>query len=174
MAATQAANVALGKGSICVPEPIVKTCKMCPEMEEAAKEFVVEAMRTFTIEREVAECVKRKFDEKFGAKWHCIVGRRFAPHVSYEPNHYIYMQVGDEVSNKALDLKCLCSNDAAKNQQFDVVPRSLFSCRLCYCLKVEKQQQSKHDYRRSLRPLFVHPVLVDRGKNRTKFFVFCP
>lgn len=91
MAATKSAT------PVEIPEAEVKTCKMSSEMEEAAKEYVKAGIKKYAMEKEVAEYVKRKFDKRFGPKWHCIVGRHFASHVSYEPDHYIYMKIGEEV-----------------------------------------------------------------------------
>eukprot|EP01054_Gregarina_sp_Poly1_P011159 Gregarina_sp_Poly_1__11158@NODE_908_length_5757_cov_78_501406_g647_i0_p6_GENE_NODE_908_length_5757_cov_78_501406_g647_i0NODE_908_length_5757_cov_78_501406_g647_i0_p6_ORF_typecomplete_len112_score10_78Dynein_light/PF01221_18/3_3e26_NODE_908_length_5757_cov_78_501406_g647_i0196531 len=64
---------------------------------QAAIELACLAVSTFKTELEVAEYIKQKFDERFGPKWHCVVGRHFASHVSYEPNHYVYLKVGREV-----------------------------------------------------------------------------
>lgn len=64
---------------------------------QVAIDLVCEALAHLKCEVEVAEFIKKKFDEQFGTKWHCVVGRHFASHVSYEPNHYVYLKVGREV-----------------------------------------------------------------------------
>eukprot|EP00382_Lankesteria_abbotti_P006101 CAMPEP_0113849090 /NCGR_PEP_ID=MMETSP0372-20130328/2893_1 /TAXON_ID=340204 /ORGANISM="Lankesteria abbotti" /LENGTH=74 /DNA_ID=CAMNT_0000818753 /DNA_START=185 /DNA_END=409 /DNA_ORIENTATION=+ /assembly_acc=CAM_ASM_000359 len=66
-------------------------------MKEDAINFCVEAVAANSTERDVAIEVKKKFDTKYGSKWHCVVGRHFASHISYEPRHYIHVQVGQEV-----------------------------------------------------------------------------
>ncbi|XP_055388520.1 dynein light chain 1, cytoplasmic-like [Condylostylus longicornis] len=80
-----------------IPEPEFKTCKMNEEMALTAKDYILSGLKKYGLEKEVAEYIKRKFDKKFGPKWHCIVGRHFASHVSYEPDHYLYCKVGEEV-----------------------------------------------------------------------------
>ena len=38
--------------------------------------------------------IKEKFDEKYGSNWHCVVGRSFSSHVSYEAKHYMFFYEG--------------------------------------------------------------------------------
>eukprot|EP01056_Protomagalhaensia_sp_Gyna25_P001099 Protomagalhaensia_sp_Gyna_25__1098@NODE_1536_length_1757_cov_579_362049_g1247_i0_p2_GENE_NODE_1536_length_1757_cov_579_362049_g1247_i0NODE_1536_length_1757_cov_579_362049_g1247_i0_p2_ORF_typecomplete_len117_score20_65Dynein_light/PF01221_18/6_3e27PEPutilisers_N/PF05524_13/0_1_NODE_1536_length_1757_cov_579_362049_g1247_i012401590 len=75
----------------------VRNKDMSDEHLEAAIDLACEAVATFKTELEVAEFIKQNFDVRFGPKWHCVVGRHFASHVSYEPNHYVYLKVGREV-----------------------------------------------------------------------------
>eukprot|EP01057_Protomagalhaensia_wolfi_P005813 Protomagalhaensia_wolfi_Nauph_80__5812@NODE_726_length_2065_cov_1519_877098_g542_i0_p4_GENE_NODE_726_length_2065_cov_1519_877098_g542_i0NODE_726_length_2065_cov_1519_877098_g542_i0_p4_ORF_typecomplete_len115_score30_15Dynein_light/PF01221_18/1_2e27_NODE_726_length_2065_cov_1519_877098_g542_i013371681 len=75
----------------------VRNKDMSDEHLDAAIDLACEAVATFKTELEVAEYIKQNFDSRFGPKWHCVVGRHFASHVSYEPNHYVYLKVGREV-----------------------------------------------------------------------------
>ncbi|EZG55287.1 dynein light chain [Gregarina niphandrodes] len=73
------------------------TDRMRPEEKERALGWAVEAVNRFDSEMDVARFLKDNFDSAFGDKWHCVVGRHFASHVSYENEHYIYFKIGREV-----------------------------------------------------------------------------
>ncbi|RFU72746.1 dynein light chain [Trichoderma arundinaceum] len=53
-----------------------------------------EAMAKFTIEKDIAQHIKRTFDERKGPTWHCIVGRNFGSFVTHETKHFIYFYLG--------------------------------------------------------------------------------
>ncbi|RPB25258.1 dynein light chain LC8-type [Terfezia boudieri ATCC MYA-4762] len=53
-----------------------------------------EAMAQFTLEKEVAQHIKKEFDSRHGSTWHCIVGRNFGSFVTHETKHFIYFYVG--------------------------------------------------------------------------------
>ena len=38
--------------------------------------------------------IKKKFDEKYGPNWHCVVGKNFSSFVSYEAKNYIFFYEG--------------------------------------------------------------------------------
>eukprot|EP01053_Blabericola_migrator_P003246 Blabericola_migrator_1__3245@NODE_1956_length_3501_cov_965_186954_g1247_i0_p5_GENE_NODE_1956_length_3501_cov_965_186954_g1247_i0NODE_1956_length_3501_cov_965_186954_g1247_i0_p5_ORF_typecomplete_len130_score25_90Dynein_light/PF01221_18/1_1e26MCR_D/PF02505_14/1_3OAD_gamma/PF04277_13/0_31_NODE_1956_length_3501_cov_965_186954_g1247_i030033392 len=75
----------------------VRNQDISDEHLQAAIEAACHAVSTYKTQLEVAEYIKTQFDEKFGPKWHCVVGRHFASHVSYEPHHYVYLKIGREV-----------------------------------------------------------------------------
>lgn len=39
------------------------------------------------LEKDMAKAVKEAFDVKFGPTWHCVVGRCFGSHVTYETGY---------------------------------------------------------------------------------------
>ncbi|KAJ9616860.1 Dynein light chain [Cladophialophora chaetospira] len=53
-----------------------------------------EAMEKFSVEKDIAQHIKREFDSKKGATWHCIVGRNFGSFVTHETKHFIYFYLG--------------------------------------------------------------------------------
>ncbi|PSR87188.1 dynein light chain [Coniella lustricola] len=53
-----------------------------------------EAMAKFTIEKDIAQHIKKTFDERKGPTWHCIVGRNFGSFVTHETKHFIYFYLG--------------------------------------------------------------------------------
>lgn len=72
----------------------IKSADMSEEMQQDAIDTGREAMQNYTVEKDIAEFIKRKFDETKGATWHCIVGRNFGSFVTHETRHFIYFYVG--------------------------------------------------------------------------------
>ncbi|KAF4472566.1 Dynein light chain [Fusarium albosuccineum] len=64
------------------------------DMHEADTIAAQEAMAKFTIEKDIAQHIKRTFDERKGPTWHCIVGRNFGSFVTHETKHFIYFYLG--------------------------------------------------------------------------------
>lgn len=75
----------------------VKNCEMDNTMKERACEIMRNAVDQCQIERDMALFIKKQMDREFGPKWHCIAGRHFSSHVSYDPHHYLYVQLGRRV-----------------------------------------------------------------------------
>ncbi len=59
----------------------VKSTDMSEEMQQEAVECAVKAMDISPVEKDVASCMKKEFDQKFGPTWHCIVGKHFGRYV---------------------------------------------------------------------------------------------
>ncbi|KAK5121289.1 hypothetical protein LTR85_005455 [Meristemomyces frigidus] len=78
-------------------EAQVKSVDMSEDMQQEAIEVAQEAMDKYSIEKarcEIAHHIKRTFDERKGATWHCIVGRNFGSFVTHETKHFIYFYLG--------------------------------------------------------------------------------
>ncbi|KAK0249780.1 Dynein light chain, cytoplasmic [Friedmanniomyces endolithicus] len=92
-------------------EAEIKSVDMSEDMQQEAIEVAQEAMDKFNIEKvrfmafdrefeslrfllEIAHHIKRTFDERKGATWHCIVGRNFGSFVTHETKHFIYFYLG--------------------------------------------------------------------------------
>ena len=73
----------------------VKLVDMEEELKEDAVKKILEAVKEFTIEREIAESIKKYFDEKYEAAWHCIVGKSFGSFVTHETKSFILASVND-------------------------------------------------------------------------------
>lgn len=43
----------------------------------------LQAFEKFSVEKDVAEHIKKMFDQKYGPTWHCIVGKNFGNHSSF-------------------------------------------------------------------------------------------
>ncbi|CAD5328062.1 unnamed protein product [Arabidopsis thaliana] len=50
----------------------------------------LKAFEKYSVEKDIAENIKKEFDKKHGATWHCIVGRNFGSYVTHETNHFVY------------------------------------------------------------------------------------
>ncbi|KAF2401767.1 hypothetical protein EJ06DRAFT_528924 [Trichodelitschia bisporula] len=75
-------------------EAQIKAVDMTEEMQAEAVEVAQEAMGKFNIEKDIAQFIKKEFDTRKGATWHCIVGRNFGSFVTHETKHFIYFYLG--------------------------------------------------------------------------------
>ncbi|KAJ9161467.1 hypothetical protein NKR19_g2251 [Coniochaeta hoffmannii] len=75
-------------------EAQIKSADMTDDMQAEAIEVAQEAMAKFTIEKDIAQHIKKTFDERKGPTWHCIVGRNFGSFVTHETKHFIYFYLG--------------------------------------------------------------------------------
>ena len=58
-------------------------------MQQQSIDVAREAMEKHTIEKDIAQAIKKEFDSRFGATWHCIVGRNFGSFVTHGECFYI-------------------------------------------------------------------------------------
>ncbi|OAA49705.1 dynein light chain [Cordyceps fumosorosea ARSEF 2679] len=72
----------------------IKSADMTDDMQQESIEVAQEAMAKFTVEKDIAQHIKRTFDERKGPTWHCIVGRNFGSFVTHETKHFIYFYLG--------------------------------------------------------------------------------
>lgn len=75
-------------------EAQIKSADMTEEMQHEAVEVATEGMSKFNIEKDIAQFIKKTFDERKGPTWHCIVGRNFGSFVTHETKHFIYFYLG--------------------------------------------------------------------------------
>jgi len=75
-------------------EAQIKSVDMTEDMQQEAIEVATEAMDKFHIEKDIAQHIKKEFDSRKGATWHCIVGRNFGSFVTHETKHFIYFYLG--------------------------------------------------------------------------------
>ena len=73
----------------------VKLVDMEEEMKEDAVKKVLEVVKESSIEREIAESLKKFFDKKYEPAWHCIVGKSFGSFVTHETKGFILVSVND-------------------------------------------------------------------------------
>nr|TKW12779.1 hypothetical protein SEVIR_5G056900v2 [Setaria viridis] len=55
----------------------LKSADMKEEMRQEAFEIARIAFEKHTMEKDIAEYIKKEFDKNHGPTWHCIVGRNF-------------------------------------------------------------------------------------------------
>ncbi len=53
------------------------------------------AMRKYNYEKEIARSVKEHFDRTHMPSWHCVVGKNFGAHLTYESRHYVSFLIGE-------------------------------------------------------------------------------
>ncbi|KAB1213960.1 Dynein light chain 2, cytoplasmic [Morella rubra] len=56
---------------------IIKSADMLPDMQKEAIDTAIAAFEKHSVEKDVAEHIKKEFDQRHGSTWHCIVGRNF-------------------------------------------------------------------------------------------------
>ncbi|MCJ1322023.1 Dynein light chain [Xylographa vitiligo] len=61
----------------------IKSADMSEDMQQEAIDVATEAMDKFNIEKDIAQYIKKEFDSRKGATWHCIVGRNFGSFVTH-------------------------------------------------------------------------------------------
>ncbi|KAI4364455.1 hypothetical protein MLD38_020545 [Melastoma candidum] len=69
---------------------VIKNADMNDEMQKDAVDIAISAFEKNSVEKDVAEHIKKEFDKKHGPSWHCIVGRNFGSYVTHETNHFVY------------------------------------------------------------------------------------
>jgi dynein light chain LC8-type len=55
---------------------VIKNVDMEKSMEEKAIELASEGLGKFSMEKDMAEFLKREFDRLYGTTWHCVVGKK--------------------------------------------------------------------------------------------------
>ncbi|XP_068663396.1 uncharacterized protein [Aristolochia californica] len=68
----------------------VKSADMKEDMQKEAIDCALAAIEKHNVEKDIAENIKKEFDKRHGATWHCIVGRNFGSYVTHETNHFVY------------------------------------------------------------------------------------
>eukprot|EP00262_Sarcandra_glabra_P011788 TRINITY_DN2903_c0_g1_i3.p1 TRINITY_DN2903_c0_g1~~TRINITY_DN2903_c0_g1_i3.p1 ORF type:complete len:139 (+),score=24.70 TRINITY_DN2903_c0_g1_i3:2-418(+) len=68
----------------------VKSADMKQDMQKEAIDCALTAVEKHSVEKDIAEYIKKEFDKKHGTTWHCIVGRNFGSYVTHETNHFVY------------------------------------------------------------------------------------
>jgi dynein light chain LC8-type len=58
------------------PKAVIKSVDMEKPMEEKAIELAQEALSKYTMEKDMAEFLKREFDRLYQTTWHCVVGKK--------------------------------------------------------------------------------------------------
>ncbi|XP_058083621.1 uncharacterized protein LOC131231447 [Magnolia sinica] len=70
---------------------IIKSAEMKDDMQNEAIACAISAFEKHSVEKDIAENIKKEFDKKHGSTWHCIVGHNFGSFVTHETNHFVYL-----------------------------------------------------------------------------------
>ncbi|ODV94716.1 hypothetical protein PACTADRAFT_3600 [Pachysolen tannophilus NRRL Y-2460] len=63
--------------------PVVKSSDMPEELQSKVFELSLIAVKKFTVEKEIANYLKKEMDALCGPMWHCIVGKNFGSYVTH-------------------------------------------------------------------------------------------
>ncbi|KAL1807374.1 hypothetical protein ACET3Z_024364 [Daucus carota] len=69
---------------------VIKSADMKEDMQLQAIDIAIAAYEKHGVEKDVAEYIKKEFDNKYGPTWHCIVGKNFGSYVTHETHHFVY------------------------------------------------------------------------------------
>lgn len=75
-ASGEGASTPLGGSTPQTHKAVIKSVDMEKAMEEKAIELAQEALNKFTMEKDMAEYLKREFDTLYQTTWHCVVGKK--------------------------------------------------------------------------------------------------
>eukprot|EP00252_Welwitschia_mirabilis_P022541 TRINITY_DN6126_c0_g1_i1.p1 TRINITY_DN6126_c0_g1~~TRINITY_DN6126_c0_g1_i1.p1 ORF type:complete len:109 (-),score=13.73 TRINITY_DN6126_c0_g1_i1:149-475(-) len=75
------------------PKVVIKSADMSEEMQKEAIECAIEAIKTNRLEKDIAACLKKRFDKLYRPTWHCIVGSNFGSFVTHETRHFLYFYI---------------------------------------------------------------------------------
>ncbi|KAG6435451.1 hypothetical protein SASPL_100325 [Salvia splendens] len=56
---------------------VIKNADMKEDIQKEAIDVAIGAFEKFSVEKDVAEYIKKTFDKKYGPTWHCIVGKNY-------------------------------------------------------------------------------------------------
>ena len=73
---------------------VIKICDMEQDMKDLAVETGMQAIQAKSTEQEISSYIKKIFEDRYQPNWHCIVGRNFGAHVTFEAKNYIYFYIG--------------------------------------------------------------------------------
>lgn len=65
------------------PKAVIKNVDMAEDMQQEAVDAAIVAFSKYTVEKDIAAHLKKDFDKRYGATWHCIVGRNFGSYVTH-------------------------------------------------------------------------------------------
>ena len=63
------------------------------EMKERAIELALVSLEKYSVEKEIADYIKEKFDEEYYSSWQCVVGKDFAVSLSHESENFLFFSV---------------------------------------------------------------------------------
>ncbi|KAK9893557.1 hypothetical protein P389DRAFT_182017 [Cystobasidium minutum MCA 4210] len=72
----------------------IKAVDMPDNLQNAAIEIARASVEEHSLEKDIAQYIKKEFDRQYGATWHCIVGKNFGSYVTHESGNFIYFYMG--------------------------------------------------------------------------------
>jgi dynein light chain LC8-type len=72
----------------------IKQTDMSEELAKDSCALIKEECKNFTLEKDIAAAVKKKFDEKYpNTTWHCFVGNHFGVSVTHATGYLLFVCV---------------------------------------------------------------------------------
>ncbi len=63
------------------------------EMKARAYDLAFQSLEKYSVERDMSDYIKSKFDEEFLPSWQCVVGKDFAVSLSHESENFLFFSV---------------------------------------------------------------------------------
>jgi dynein light chain LC8-type len=63
------------------------------EMKARAYDLAFRSLEKYSVERDMADYVKSKFDEEFLPCWQCVVGKDYAVSLSHESENFLFFSI---------------------------------------------------------------------------------
>ncbi|CAF5056039.1 unnamed protein product, partial [Rotaria socialis] len=62
---------------------------MPEQMRNDAIDVTKQAFRNYTVQRDIADCIRQTFEAKYRGLWICIVGERFGTSLTHDEDRFI-------------------------------------------------------------------------------------
>lgn len=78
-------------GKIISPKLMKADCN--EEMKLFAYETAFEALEKYSVEKDLSEHIKNRFDEVYTKTWHCIVGNDYSVSLTHDSRFFIFFSI---------------------------------------------------------------------------------
>ncbi|KAI3404427.1 DYN2 [Candida oxycetoniae] len=75
--------------------PVLKASDLAEDIQVKVFELADQAVKNYTVEKDIAAFLKKELDQTYGATWHVIVGKSFGSYVTHEQGYFIYFYIGE-------------------------------------------------------------------------------
>jgi dynein light chain LC8-type len=76
-----------------VLQPVILKSDTSNEIKQRAIDLAFESMNKFNFEKDMADYIKKKFDEDFLEGWQCVIGKDFAVSLSHESKNFLFFSI---------------------------------------------------------------------------------
>ncbi len=63
------------------------------DLKKKAYDLAFESISKYSVERDMANYIKSKFDEEYTPEWQCVVGKDFAVSLTHESENFIFFSI---------------------------------------------------------------------------------
>lgn len=74
---------------------VVEESAMSWDLQQDCVDCAAHALKNLQLNEQtaLAQFIKKELDEKYGERWHCIVGHSFAAFVGHDTEYFIYFRI---------------------------------------------------------------------------------